>query len=93
VIATGVYRLCMSGLLRHRPSYHAWPRDTPVIDAIRAVVAVASIVIGTYAALFLAAAVRDRDWDVAADCGYFFAGIALANGLVDCVRHWRRHHG
>jgi hypothetical protein len=83
----------MSSSARHWRGYHEWPSSTPVLDAIRAIVAVASLVIGTYAALFFAAAVRDRDWEVAADCGLFFVGILVANGVVDGLRHWRRHHG
>ena len=73
--------------------YHEWTRSTPVLDAIGAVVAVASIIIGSYAALFLMGAVHRGDTDTAAECGLFFVGIALANGIVDALRHWRRHDG
>ena len=40
-------------------------RSTPVLDAIGAVVAVASIIIGSYAALFLIGAVHRGDTEVA----------------------------
>jgi hypothetical protein len=72
--------------------YHEWTRSTPVLDAIGAVVAVASIIIGSYAALFLIGAVHRGDTKVAAECGIFLVGIALANGIVDALRHWRRHY-
>jgi hypothetical protein len=72
--------------------YHVWTRSTPVLDAIGAVVAVASIIIGSYAALFLIGAVHQGDTEVAAQCGAFFVGIAIANGIVDALRHWRRHY-
>jgi hypothetical protein len=72
--------------------YHEWTRSTPVLDAIGAVVAVASIIIGSYASLFLIGAVHRGDTEVAAECGLFFVGIALANGIVDALRHWRRHY-
>jgi hypothetical protein len=77
----------------HRPGYHEWVRSTPVLDAIGAVVAVASLVIGSHAALFLLFALRAGDHETAADNALFFVAIALANGAVDALRHWRRHHG
>jgi hypothetical protein len=82
----------------HRPwgrsrSYHEWPSSTPVIDAVRTIVAFASLVIGAYAALFLAFAVMDGDREAAAQNVLFFVAIGLANGLMDGLRHWRRHHG
>jgi hypothetical protein len=73
--------------------YHEWPNTTPVIDAIGAVVAVASVVIGAHAALLLALAVRNGDEETAAENALFFVAIALANGAVDALRRWRRHHG
>lgn len=77
----------------HRASHHEQLKSTPVIDAIGAVVAVASIVIGGYAGLFLIIAAAARRWDTAADCALFFVFIAVANALVDAARHWSRHHG
>jgi formate-dependent nitrite reductase membrane component NrfD len=79
--------------VRHRPDYHAWPKSTPLIDAIGTVVAVASVVIGGYAGLFLVMAALAGRWDVAADCALFFPFIAIANAAVDAARHWYRHHG
>jgi hypothetical protein len=79
--------------LRHARGYHEWPTSTPVIDAIRTVIAVASVLIGGYAALFLALALWARDREAAADTAVFFVAIAIANGLIDGLRHWRRHHG
>jgi hypothetical protein len=78
---------------RHRPGYHEWAGSTPVIDAIGAVVAVASLVIGSQAALFLLFALWSGDPETAAENALFFVAIAVANGAVDALRHWRRHHG
>ena len=78
---------------RHARDYHEWPNSTPVIDAIGAIVAVASVVIGAHAALFLVFALREGNEAVAADNALIFVAIALANGFVDALRHWRRHHG
>jgi hypothetical protein len=78
---------------RHRPSYHAWSSSTPVIDAVRAVIAMASVVIGSHAALFLLLALGEGDRETAAQNALFFVAIAVANGGVDALRHWRRHHG
>lgn len=64
-----------------------------MIDAIGTVVAVASVVIGGYAGLFLVMAAGAGKWDVAADNALFFVFIAIANGLVDAARRWYRHHG
>jgi hypothetical protein len=74
-------------------SHHERLKSTPVIDAIGAVVAVASVVIGSYAGLFLIMAAAARRWDTAADCALFFVFIAVANALVDAARHWSQHHG
>jgi len=79
--------------LRHSRSYHEWPNATPVVDVVGTVIAAASVVIGSYAALFLALAVQAGDERLALKNALFFVAIALANGLVDVVRHWRRHHG
>ena len=82
----------VAGLRRAR-GYHEWPTSTPVIDAIRTVIAVASVLIGGYAALFLALALWVRDDEAAAATVVFFVAIAIANGLIDGLRHWRRHYG
>lgn len=78
--------------MRHRAGYHAHARSTPVIDAIGAIVGVASVVIGTYALLFLAFAMQHGDVDVAVENGLFLVVIAAANGLFEALRHWVRHH-
>jgi len=64
-----------------------------VIDAIGTVVAVMSVVIGSYAGLFLILAAGAGEWDVAADNALFFLFIAVANAIVDAARRWYRHHG
>ncbi|MGH2968414.1 MAG: hypothetical protein ACRDK0_05025 [Solirubrobacteraceae bacterium] len=64
-----------------------------MIDAVGTVVAVASVVVGAHAALFLALAMRNGDGAAAAENALFFVAIVVANGLVDVLRHWRRHHG
>ena len=79
--------------LRHSQSYHAWPSPTPVIDVVRTVIGVASVLIGSYAALFCVLALQAGDQRLAVTNALFFVPIALANALVDAVRHWRRHHG
>jgi hypothetical protein len=76
----------------HSRGYHEWEGTTPVLDAVGAVVAVASVVIGGHAAIFLAYALRSGDHDAAVQNGLFFVGIGLANGSVDALRRWRRHH-
>lgn len=78
---------------RHSRGYHEWPIETPVIDVVRTVIGVASVLIGCYAALFLILALQAGDGRLAAQNALFFVAIALANGIVDGVRHWRRHHG
>jgi hypothetical protein len=54
--------------------------------------AVASVVIGGYAGLFLFTAAMAGRWDTAADCALFFVFIAVANAIVDAARRWSRHH-
>lgn len=76
----------------HARSYHAWTSATPVADALMSVLAVASVVIGTYAALFMAIAISAGDRATAIQNGLFLVVIALVNGLADLLRHWRRHH-
>jgi hypothetical protein len=77
----------------HTRSYHPWASTTPVVDALGTVVAVASVVIGAHAGLFLILALQQGDRAAATDAALFFVPIAIANGLVDALRHWRRHHG
>ena len=77
---------------RHTRGYHAWASETPVIDVIRTVIAVASVLVGSYAALFLALALMAGNGRLAAENALFFPAIVLVNGVVDAVRHWRRHH-
>jgi hypothetical protein len=77
----------------HTSTYHAWPSSTPVIDVVATLVAVASVVIGAHAALFLAFALRSGDKATAAENALFFVAIGLANASVDVLRCWRRHHG
>ena len=76
----------------HSAGYHAWPSSTPVIDAAATVVAVASVVIGAHALLFLAYALGNSDASTAAQDASFLVAIAIANGGVDALRRWRRHH-
>jgi len=38
--------------LRHGRGYPQWVSETPVIDVVRTVIGVASVLIGSYAALF-----------------------------------------
>ena len=76
----------------HARGYHEWESSTPVLDAVGAVVGVASVVIGGHAAIFLAYALRNGDHAGAVQNGLFFVGIGLANGSVDALRRWRRHH-
>jgi hypothetical protein len=83
----------MRRIAGHRSGYHDWPNSTPMIDVVRTLVAVASVVIGGYALVFMAFAVRDTNWGLAAKYGPFLIAVGLANGLVDVVRRWRRHHG
>jgi hypothetical protein len=77
---------------RHSHGYHEWASETPVIDVVRTVIAVASVLIGTYAGLFMILALQAGNDEAAAENALFFVAIALVNGIVDAVRHWRRHH-
>jgi formate-dependent nitrite reductase membrane component NrfD len=77
----------------HSASYHEWANSTPVIDAVGTILAVASVVIGTYAALFFSFALSSGDGETARENALFFVAIAAANGSLDALRHWRRHHG
>jgi hypothetical protein len=78
--------------MRHAASYHAYTRSTPVIDAIGAIVGVASVVIGTYALLFLAFAMHHGNAAVAFQNGLVLTAIALTNAFFETTRHWIRHH-
>jgi hypothetical protein len=64
-----------------------------VIDAIGSVVAVASVVIGTYALLFLAFALHHGITVVAVQNGLLLLAIVVVNALFEVFRHWCRHHG
>ena len=77
----------------HSATYHPWRNSTPVIDALATVLAVASTVIGAYAALFLVFALGSGDSATATEDAAFFVGIALAHGVLELLRRWRRHHG
>ncbi len=44
---------------RRRKSYHEWDRSTPLMDAMRPVVAGISVFIASWAVLFMAFALRD----------------------------------
>jgi hypothetical protein len=79
--------------VRHASGYHAYARSTPVIDAIGAIVGVASIVIGTYALLFLGFAMHHGNAAVALQNGLVLAAIAVTNVVFEAIRHWIRHHG
>ena len=79
--------------MRHARRYHAYARETPVIDAIGSVIGVASLVIGTYALMFLGFAMHHGQGRLAVENGLLLAAIAVANGLFEALRHWRRHHG
>jgi hypothetical protein len=75
-----------------RPSYHEWPSSTPVIDVVVSVAAMASVVIGAHAALFLALALSNGDTATAFEDALFFVAIGAGNGALEALRHWRRHH-
>ena len=77
----------------HARTYHSWPSSTPVIDAVMTMLAVASVVIGSYAALFLMFAISAGDTGTAVLDALFFVAIGVANGLAELARRWYRHHG
>jgi hypothetical protein len=77
----------------HAPGYHEWPASTPIVDAIMAVIGVASVVIGGYALLFLGLAALRGNGGLVVDNGLILVGVMVLNGVADGVRHWRRHHG
>jgi hypothetical protein len=79
--------------MRRAAGYHAYARETPVLDAIGSVIGVASVVIGAYALLFLGFAMHHGNDAVAMQNALLLAVIAVANGLYELLRYWRRHHG
>jgi hypothetical protein len=44
--------------LRHGRGYHEWVSETPMIDVVRTVIGVASVLVGCYAALCLILALQ-----------------------------------
>ena len=76
----------------HARTYHEHVSLTPVVDVLGTVIAVASVVVGSQAGLFLILAADAGEKDAMVDCLWFFVAILIANGLVDLLRHWRRHH-
>ena len=73
-------------------SYHEWRGSTPIIDAVMTIAGVASVVIGGYALLFLGLALLHDNDVLAGKYALFLVGILIVNGLLDLLRHWRRHH-
>jgi hypothetical protein len=82
----------MSTMQSCRP-YHEWPASTPVLDIARVLVAVASVMILGYDLIFLAFAIGNSDWGLAAKYGVFVAVVGAANLAMDALIRWRRHHG
>jgi hypothetical protein len=82
----------MSTMESRRP-YHEWPASTPVLDIARVLVAVASVMILGYDLIFLAFAIGNSDWRLAAKYGIFVAVVGAANLAMDALIRWRRHHG
>jgi hypothetical protein len=78
---------------RSSRSYHEWPASTPVLDLLRTLVAAASVMIGGYALIFFAFALRDGNGGLALRYLLFLVGVGVANGTVAGLRRWRRHHG
>ena len=56
-------------------------------------VAVASVMILGYDLIFLAFALADANWGLAAKYGAFVAVVGAANLAMDVLVRWRRHHG
>ena len=77
----------------HTRTYHQHVSMTPIVDVLACVVGVASVVIGGHAGLYLGLALLSGDSATAAETVPFFVAIAVANGLVEILRHWRRHPG
>jgi hypothetical protein len=85
--------MCMRRPWGHTRTYHEWASMTPVVDVLACIIAVASVVVGGHAGLFLGIALLRGDGALAVETVPFFVAIVIANGLVDILRHWRRHHG
>jgi hypothetical protein len=82
----------MARLIGHTRGYHEWPSSTPLLDVARTLLAVATVTIGGYALLFLALAVRDANWALAAQYVLALLILAVANVALDLLHRWRRHH-
>jgi hypothetical protein len=77
--------------MREIYGYYERASLTPVIDAIRTIVGVASVVIGGHAVLFGILAWRDgRTSSVVANT-LILVAIVVANLALDALRYWRRH--
>jgi hypothetical protein len=76
-----------------RAPYHEWTSSTPLLDVARVLVAVASVMILGYDLIFLAFALADANWGLAAKYGAFVAVVGAANLAMDVLIRWRRHHG
>ena len=83
----------MSRPWAHTPTYHAWPSSTPVMDVAVTILAVASVVIGAQAGMFVVLALSAGARAAAVDNTLVLLAVGLANGLLEGLRHWRRHHG
>jgi hypothetical protein len=82
----------MNAPVSRRP-YHEWTTSTPLLDVARTLLAVASVMILGYALIFMAFALADADWGLAAKYGIFVAVVGAANLAMDALIRWRRHHG
>jgi hypothetical protein len=78
--------------IRHAPGYHEWERSTPVADAVACIVSFASTIVAAYAIIFLMAALRDDNRDIAMHNAAILFSVALLNAAVEMGRRWRRHH-
>ena len=83
----------MSRPWAHSPTYHAWPSSTPVMDVVVTILTVASVVIGAHAGMFVVLALSAGARGAAVNNALFLLAVGVANGLVEALRHWRRHHG
>ncbi len=70
--------------------YYERASTTPLLDAAGTIIGVASVVIGGYAALFMAIAIRDGNGGLAFKNSLFIVGVAVANGALSLARRWRR---
>ena len=76
--------------MREMYGYYERASMTPVLDAIETIIGVASVVIGGYAAIFMAIAIRDGNANLAFKNSLFLLAVALANGALSAARRWRR---